>query len=128
MATIGIIRCRLSCGCSIMVVDDGEVPTDPIRWWSLHAAAPALLEAVRECREAAAACFRALVTMEDGSPDRKNQAILENEMLRAGVRNGFGLRADMAINAAIGNIEEWKRLKEIEQKRIADERREANVQ
>ena len=127
MAIQGSLLVMRGCGCALIRPDHTSDFVD-IRYCPLHAAAADLLEAVRETREAAAACFRAFVTMEDGSPDRKNQAILENEMLRAGVRNGFGLRADMAINAAIGNIEEWKRLKEIEQKRIADERREANVQ
>lgn len=130
MGEIPIVRCKLSCGCSIMVVFDGEDPTDPIRWCSLHAAAPALLAAVTETREAAAACFRAFIRMEEHAPadSGKNQAILEDEIRRAGVRNGFGIRADIAIASAVNDVPRVKELKKAERERAAKERREANVQ
>lgn len=57
----------------------------------------ALLAALKETRDAAAACFRVIGALGD-------QAInaLDHELTAAGVKKGFGERAAAAINRAEG--------------------------
>ena len=59
----------------------------------------ALVAALRETREAAAACFRVIADQDskhiDGILDQ-----VEVELAKAGVKDGFGVRADAALALA----------------------------
>lgn len=63
----------------------------------LIAASPELLEACKETREACAACFRVIAFLGGSAVD-----LLDVELSRCGVKEGFGQRAQNAIAKAEG--------------------------
>lgn len=72
----------------------------------LIAAAPELLVALKECRDAVAAAMRVIADIDTGKllgmePDTKYQRLID-ECAAAGVSNGFGKRADAVIAKAEG--------------------------
>jgi len=118
---------QLECGCRV---------TSESKYCPLHRAAPALLASVKELREAAAACFRAIVTIQGlygtvvaptkahsrlGMSGKEIIGILDTEFENTGIRHGFGVRAEMVVAQAENNIPEYERLKKIEEKRIRDD-------
>jgi hypothetical protein len=133
MRTIRITHFSMGCGCVISVPTDPGIDPDtpPIRWCTLHSAAPALLAAVKEMREAVAACFRIFVQIQElpdlqtGLSVRAIQKTVEDEFEKTKIAHGFGVRALMAVAQAENNLPEFERLKKIEAKRIAKEK---NVQ